>query len=292
MSSFTIIPDIHADIARLERSLAAVKGRPAFLGDFIDAGGDRAGSDRAVLERVRKLVDGGRAVAVMGNHELNAVLYHTIVDSRPLRTHSKKNRNQHRSFLNAFGPDPGKARYWVDWLLEALPLWHEADGFRLIHAYWSDTDINLIRERRPDGRLTKEDLPEVAAKETPFAQAVDHLLSGQEAKLPGPYSFLDSKGALRRYVRLAWWRDITTWQDAALSVPDPSSLPKEQIPPELDLVRYPDDAPPVFVGHYKMTGIPQIEQTNAVCLDYPEAACVYHWQGESGLQAENLEGIL
>lgn len=37
----TIIPDIHADWKRIEASLSMAAGsRPAFLGDFIDAGKD------------------------------------------------------------------------------------------------------------------------------------------------------------------------------------------------------------------------------------------------------------
>ncbi|MCZ0964120.1 hypothetical protein [Paracoccus benzoatiresistens] len=46
---------------------------------------------------MRGLFDAG-AVAVMGNHELNAILFH-----RGLRADSKKNRDQNRSFVEAFG---------------------------------------------------------------------------------------------------------------------------------------------------------------------------------------------
>ncbi|MDF3352123.1 hypothetical protein HKX17_18420 [Sulfitobacter sp. KE34] len=42
------------------------------IGDFIDAGNStKQVDDEAVLSRVRRLVDSGRAAAVMGNHELN-----------------------------------------------------------------------------------------------------------------------------------------------------------------------------------------------------------------------------
>jgi hypothetical protein len=62
----TVIPDIHADLQRLEATLAVVDGPLAFLGDLIDGRGQGA-CDRIVLTRVRSLIDDG-AVTVMGNH--------------------------------------------------------------------------------------------------------------------------------------------------------------------------------------------------------------------------------
>lgn len=291
----TVIPDIHADLDRLKASLAVARGvRPAFLGDFIDAGsnpGTRL-DDRAVLERVRPLVDRGEALAVMGNHELNAILYHRRgSDGEWLRKHSDKNESQHRSFLKAFGDDSPEALSWTDWFLDALPLWHEGDGFRLVHAVWSDADIALIRARRPDARLRPEDLQEVAGKVTPFAKAVGRITSGHEATLPPGYSFRDKGGAERREVRLSWWRAGRTWPEVTLSVPDVSGLPEGQLPEGILPHPYPDTAAPVFVGHYKMTGAPKIEAPRVICLDYPETACVYHWRGEMALRAEHLEHI-
>jgi hypothetical protein len=124
----TVIPDIHADLQRLEATLGVVDGPLAFLGDFIDGGGQGA-CDRTVLTRVRGLIDDG-AVAVMGNHELNAILFH-----RGLRADSDKNRDQHRSFLEAFGFATPEALAWTDWFL-TLPLWLDLGGLRLAHACW------------------------------------------------------------------------------------------------------------------------------------------------------------
>lgn len=80
-----IIPDIHADIDRLTRTLSHLGYREtdecwfhpevrtaAFLGDFIDVGTQNA----AVISLVRAMERHGQAIAVMGNHELNALLYH------------------------------------------------------------------------------------------------------------------------------------------------------------------------------------------------------------------------
>lgn len=62
-----VIPEIHADLQRLEATLAVVDGPLAFLGDFIDGGGQGA-CGRTVLTRGRGLLDDG-AAALMGNHD-------------------------------------------------------------------------------------------------------------------------------------------------------------------------------------------------------------------------------
>ena len=286
-----VVPDLHADIARLERTLAALDGTAplAFLGDLIDAGAtDGAPDDAAVLARVRALTGTGRAVAVMGNHELNAILYHAEgPDGRPLRAHDAKNRRQHASFLDAFGTGTPAAREWTEWFL-TLPLWLDLGGLRLVHACWSPADIALIAARRPDGRLRPADLPEVADEASPLGRAVRVLLTGPELPLPRGRSFTDRSGHRRGHARIAWWReDARSWRDLALSVPDPDALPEGGPPPGEAPPLY-DAPPPVLVGHYKMAGPPRLESRYAACLDYPSTPCAYRWRGEAELAAAHL----
>lgn len=287
-----IIPDIHADLKRLELALShAGDGPIAFLGDFIDQGpwSKSEPADRAVLTRVRELMDAGRAVAVMGNHELNAILYHRFdSQGRPLRKHSDKNAAQHKSFLDEFGVASPEALAWTQWFMDTLPLWHEGEGFRLVHAYWSDEDIALIKARSPDGKLKVEDLPEVAAESTPFGQAVKRITSGPEVTLPDGYFMTDAKGVQRREMRLRWWGDAKTWKEAALSVPDLSGLPDADLPPELIAANDFGAAPPTFIGHYKMAGNPKIDNADVLCLDYPYAPCAYAFKGEAEIARANL----
>ena len=84
---YDIIPDIHGQAGKLRSRLtnlgyretrgawrhADPKRSAVFLGDFIDRGSDNAD----VIEIVRRMVDAGTARAIMGNHELNAIRYHT-----------------------------------------------------------------------------------------------------------------------------------------------------------------------------------------------------------------------
>ena len=61
------------------------------------------------------------------------------------------------------------------------------------------------------------------------------------------------------------------------------------------LTGYPEDAPPVFVGHYWLTGTPKPLAPNVACTDYCVAKggklVAYRWDGESVLNADNLRWV-
>lgn len=300
-----IIPDIHADIDRLVRTLSYLgyrktdqswvhpEGRmAAFLGDFIDTGEQNA----AVISLVRAMEQRGHAMAIMGNHELNALLYHEPGSNSDgtndgyMRAHIAKNTDQHQTFLNEFPVGHPQTRDVLDWFL-TLPVFLELPGLRLVHACWDTTHIETIRWRNPDGRLRRSDLQELALENqaTPFAKAVLHTLKGAEAELPHPHSFLDKSQHRRTAVRLKWWQeDACTWRSAALSVPDVSDLPETLVATETGINFYGATEKPVFFGHYKRLGQPLLDAPNAQCLDYPHHACAYRWDGESELRGERL----
>ncbi|MBO6883051.1 MAG: hypothetical protein JJ869_05645 [Marivita sp.] len=292
MTSLTIIPDIHADPTRLHTSLDAATGsNVAFLGDFIDAGNSvDVPDDASVLRKVRSLVDHEGALAVMGNHELNAILFHRRDNKgAPLRQHSSNNVSQHASFLDNIGFATPSAIEWTEWFL-SIPLWIELEGLNLVHACWDQIAIEMVKERRPDGRLTADDLEEVAHKESEFAMAVEMLTSGPEVMLPDNFWFYDYKGVKRNKVRLAWWKSLQgSWRDLALAVPDVTQLPDTSVSGTEGITVYGEGKSPVLVGHYKMKGEPLIESEQAACLDYPEKICIYHWVGEKSLSNDNIE---
>jgi predicted MPP superfamily phosphohydrolase len=117
MNPLDIIPDTHGQSAPgwthpdPDRQIV-------FLGDFIDRGPD----NRAVLKTVRELVDAGKAKAIMGNHELNALHFHTMHpdDGQPLRAYSSKNIRQHKTFLDQFPPSDPQTREVLDWMRSLL----------------------------------------------------------------------------------------------------------------------------------------------------------------------------
>jgi hypothetical protein len=187
-----------------------------FLGDFIDRGPDQ----RGVLEIVRPMVDEGAALSVMGNHEFNAIAYHTLDPddhNRHLRVHFEKNRKQHQAFLEVF---EGTSDYGeiIEWF-RTLPLWLELDGVRVVHACWDEALMSLLKEKHPSVNEYLDDALLVAAsrKSSEECEAVETLLKGKEIELPAGQSFFDKDGNPRHNVRVRWFDgEATTYQEAFL----------------------------------------------------------------------------
>ena len=151
---YDLIGDIHGHADELVQLLDAlgyqksgdVYGHPErkviFLGDFID----RGPKIRQVLEIVRPMIEGGQALAVMGNHELNALAYHTEDPDSPgkyLRLHSPKNEEQHQQTLEQLTRQ--ELRSYLEWF-RTLPMWLDLDGLRVVHACWDEQAITAIAE--------------------------------------------------------------------------------------------------------------------------------------------------
>jgi hypothetical protein len=79
--TYTVVPDIHADLERLSWSIDEAQGsKMIFLGDLIDAGKlVKKPNDLGILQRVSQLISDGHASCILGNHELNAILFHRLV---------------------------------------------------------------------------------------------------------------------------------------------------------------------------------------------------------------------
>jgi hypothetical protein len=305
---YDIIPDIHGQAEKLRARLTALgykdtKGSwrhsdrdrtVVFLGDFIDRG-PRNGE---VIDIVRGMIDAGDARAVMGNHELNAIRYHTRhrATGKPLREHSRKNTLQHRTFLDEF-PDGDRKDDVIAWM-KTLPLFLEIDGFRAVHACWDEVLMSQLRGVVEDGVLDEDLHVAVTDNRHPLHKAVETTTKGPEYPLPDGSFFRDKDGTPRDYIRVKWWaRDPDTWNDIAMSVPNPDELPSGR-PPEGILQRsYASEAPPVFFGHYWLTGEPALQAENVLCLDYsagkeegPLVSYLYEPE-ESALSVDNVSGF-
>ncbi|NNU80033.1 metallophosphoesterase [Halovulum dunhuangense] len=234
-----------------------------FLGDFIDRGPQNG----RVLSIVRAMIEAGTARAIMGNHELNAIHFHSQGDRGPLRDHTPDNRRQHESFLAEFPLGSPGARAWIDWMAD-LPIWLERDGLRFVHACWDEGAISLLRTHAPNGSAGMDTLLR-AATDPPLRHAVEMLTKGPEVPLPQGYSFKDKGQRTRTDMRLRWWlRDATAWRSLGISVPHREQLPEGDIPARHRMPGYPADAPPVFFGHYWLEDAPELQAPNVLCLDY------------------------
>ena len=237
-----------------------------FLGDFIDRGPENA----RVIKTVRSLIDSGKAHAVMGNHELNAIHFHTNnpETGKPLRVHSEKNQRQHASFLSEFSHGTEKTADVITWM-QSLPLYREFGSFRAVHACWNESAIDTIKTIPKNGVMFDDQIIHSADKTHRLFELVELTTKGPEIPLPDGYAFTDKDGTKRTDVRVQWWRgDAKTWADLAMSVPDLEELPNTPLPKTIMGNIYPQTAKPVFFGHYWLYGKPNLQAQNALCLDY------------------------
>ena len=280
MSITDIIPDIHGQAEKLRIALQNLGWRRngttwlhpeperqiVFLGDFIDRGPENA----AVIRIVRELMDAGRAQAIMGNHELNALHFHTAdpETGAPLRAHSHDNSDQHKSFLKEFPLGASQTKDVLDWM-RGLPLFIETDGFRAVHAAWIQHAIDDLRRQTGTGVLSEDQLLRAGRKNDTLYDLVEAVAKGPEVRLPHPYFFEDKGGKVRYHVRVKWWNgDARNLRHVAMSVPSINQLPDAPLPDDMFATIYPVGDKLVFFGHYWMSGEPELQSANALCLDY------------------------
>lgn len=302
---YDIIPDIHGQFEKLEHALTSLgyarrngawrhsdpRRICVFLGDFID----RGPRNEDVIALVRGMLDAGTALAVMGNHELNAIHFHTKhpETGAPLRPWSPKNLRQHQSFLDEFPPESTATRDAIGWM-RSLPLYLKLDGLHAVHAFWDEGRIARLDGETSLGVLSEEKLIRAADPVDPLNDMVETITKGPEVALPNGHSFADKDGNIRTEVRVKWWNGQgQSWADIAMSVPEPDDLPKGELPADVSAMVYPETAKPVFFGHYWLTGRPVLQAPNALCLDYSAGKdgplMSYTMDGENPLTLDKIK---
>ncbi len=263
-----------------------------FVGDFIDRGPKQL----EVVDCAKAMVEGGHAMAVMGNHEFNAIAYATSdpKDGGFLRRHSERNKRNHQAFLDAVDGDAEKYAEVIDWF-STLPMWLELDKLRIIHACWDQGEIDKICYHYDNTPYLSEDLLTAASDPERWEhESLETLLKGKEIRLGDGHSFVDPGGIRRYNMRVRWWDTTATTYRSAFMGPE-AALPhiSTDTIKENHLVNYPQSEKPLFVGHYWMAGTPAPLMTNIACVDYSIARrdgklCAYRWDGEPELLANNF----
>lgn len=303
---YDIIGDVHGYATPLRKLLEKMdyveedgvwkhhERKVIFLGDFIDRGPEQLAS----VQIARSMVEAGHALAVMGNHEFNAIAWATPNLEMPgtyLRPHNKKNLNQHSAFLQQVGENTLQHQDMIAWF-KTLPLYLDLDGLRVIHACWHPHSLRILSRFTDDeNRLLSDALPVLSKKGTEPYDALETVLKGLEIQLPTGYSFNDKDGNARHHIRTRWWElETLTYRDLAVVPPEViEQIPHDPVPADI-LPGY-DGEKPLFVGHYWLTGQPAPLNKYVACLDYSIAAqntktsqsrgklCAYRWQGETEL---------
>ena len=294
---YDIIGDIHGYAGSLRRLLKKLgyeeingvyrhrERQAIFVGDFID----RGWKIRETLQIVRAMVDAGTALAVMGNHEYNALCFHTP-DGKGgyLRPHKEVKVRQHQATLHQLADKhPEEWGEWLEWF-KTLPLWLDLGGLRIVHACWDDDQIALLGG---NNELTDELLHASAVTGTPEYKAIETLLKGKEIALPDGKTFKTKDGDERHEIRVKWWIPAAGKTYYDLSLPTYEDAPRVLVPHDPRLERgYAETEPPVIVGHYWLPpATPVPLAPNVACVDYSVAKdgllVAYRWDGESVLSA-------
>ncbi len=297
--AYDVIGDIHGQADKLRALLLHLGYRERkgayrhpdrtaiFVGDFIDRGPRQIDSVNAV----RRMVDAGTARAVMGNHEFNAIAWHTpdpLRHGEYLRVHTGakgvNNQKQHADFLKEVQGKPELHKEIIDWFM-TLPLWLDLTGIRVVHACWHQGYMdNLAARLTSENQLTPE-LIEASSRTGSMAYlAVEGLTKGLEVKLPAGHSFKDKDGHVRHEVRIRWWEENANNYRSLALMPDEARLLLPDIAIQSDCRTPYDNAKPVLFGHYWMTGTPARQTKNVACVDYSAAKegplVAYRWDGE------------
>jgi hypothetical protein len=263
-----------------------------FLGDFIDRGPNIP----QVLSIARSMVEAGTALAVMGNHELNALAFHTPNPYAPgeyLRPHTAGNIRQHAGTVAQLSE--GDLDSHLGWFRH-LPLWLDLDGLRVVHACWDEASLAFLGS--PTLASTNGFIAAACGEGGRLFTATETLLKGKEAALPAGVFQVDHEGHPRSHIRLRWYADAHGHTygsyglingDLACDTPLDLSIVDAATP-------YPAWAPPVFVGHYGLRRESAgLLATNVACVDWGVAhggtLCAYRWDGEQHLQPSKFVSV-
>ncbi len=242
-----------------------------FLGDIID----RGTHIREALHLVHDMVDRGHAYCILGNHEFNAIGWHTPAPpgcgQQYVREHTPRYARLLQETFEQFAHYQQEWLAFVDWFRE-LPLFIDGERFRVVHACWDKAVIAKLRERLVDGKLNHAFLAEAASPASFACHALDRLLRGTTMPLPDGLTLTTDEGFVRTVFRTKFWEPAPLTYADVVFQPDPlpgraaERLLTQQ--EQRNLYLYGPDEPMLFVGHYWRSGKPGPIRDNLACLDY------------------------
>ena len=303
-----LIGDIHGHASALDRLLDELgyetidgvrrhrKRTAVFLGDYIDRGPEI----RRSLEIVKSMVDRGDAIALMGNHEYNAIAWFTPRPDRPeipCRRHTPIRQTLIAPTLDSLGDEVSD---WIEWMRH-LPMWLQSDRIRAVHAGWNQHAVELIRDlvAPSDGVLVESPMQATCQPGSKPFRAIEQVLKGEEIPLPEDLVMTDPEGSPRRHIRARWFESPhgRTYRDYAMTRDErfpETIIPQDAVP--TDFVPYGREERPIFVGHYWMQGDrPSRLAPNVACLDWSVARggplVAYRFDGEAEIDESRFLAV-
>lgn len=264
--------------------------KAVFVGDFIN----RGPKIRETIILIRKMVEKGSAYAILGNHEMYAVLYY-LRDSegKYYKKRIPKYQLQINQTLDEFVLHKEEFKSHLKWM-RTLPMFLDFGDIRIIHACWDDENIKLLKSTITEPKLTKTILREIALNGTEFSARFWETCKGIEFQLPKDLLIFDDAGRPHRSFRMKWWRNPEGKTFKEISLESRFELPAYTIPREIVKFRnpYPENDPIVFFGHYSLIEGFGILKDNVCCVDSGVSRTgkllAYSWKGESILNESNF----
>lgn len=183
-----IVGDIHGELHALQALLRHLgydeTGRHpqartlVFVGDFVDRGPDSPG----VVDLVQRLVEGGYACAIAGNHEIN-LLRHDPKDGAGwfFEERIASDTAKYSQFARATNM---LQRARIETFLNSLPLGLERHDLRVIHAAWHAPDIAKARQMPLGTARAQYDHWEAKAAEVAREQRIAEHMAEENAIWP------------------------------------------------------------------------------------------------------------
>ena len=269
---YDITGDIHGYCSMLKKLLHKLgyqeaggiyfheKRRVIFVGDYIDRGPEI----RETLYLVKSMVDANVSIAIMGNHEYNAMAYNTqLVDGTYLWEHHAVHNHQHQATLTQFSEHPKEWKTYLEWFT-SLPLFLEMPGLRAVHACWDEAHILWLKSNN-HSTLTHELLIQSHKKGSLAYQVINDILKVKEFNIPEKYVWYDKDGYARTSNRVKWWVQPHNAKFGNFLFDCPSLLQAQKISPGTKLNIYSAKDPPVFFGHYWLKDpFPAIQTENVI----------------------------
>jgi len=250
---YDIIGDVHGYASLLKKLLLQIgysktengywhpSRKAIFVGDFVNRGPEI----RKTVRIVRKMVESGNALAIIGNHEINAITYYLKdKDGLPLIKSPGKNFLALYKTINQFSEFAEEWKSHRKWMSE-LPLYLDLGEIRIVHACWSESAIELIKIGESEGKSRNNIFRKVYKKpKSPISKSVLILTKGM-------------------------WEEPVEKTFEEMSFDSKFVLPQYEIPKQIAPrnIPYPENAPIVFFGHYCRHEGPHIVKPNLCCVD-------------------------
>lgn len=300
---YDIIGDVHGYATLLKKMLLQLgykktesgyshpSRKAIFVGDFVNRGPEI----RKTIRIIRKMVENGNAFAIIGNHEIYAIIYYLKEkDGSPLIQSPGKNFLSLYKTINQFSAYSEEWKSHRKWMSN-LPLYLDLGEIRIVHACWSEPAIELIKTLESEGKSRKSIFRKVYKKpKSELSKSIVTLTKGIDFKIPGDLKILNNKGVAPRSYRMRWWEEPIGKTFEEISFESKFVLPQYEIPKQIIIQNdsYPEEAPIVFFGHYCRHSGPHIIKPNLCCVDSCVAGTkiltAYQWQGEKVLDSNNL----